>query len=95
MYYLYILALKNNSLYKGITSDLKRRIKEHKLGRVISTKNKRPLSLIHYEAYLLKSDVERRERFLKTTEGRRLLQQQLKDILNKGSPGHPTGRPVE
>ena len=98
MYYVYILLLKNKSLYKGITSDLKRRIAEHKLGKVNSTKHKRPLKFIHYEAYLLKSDAERREKFLKTTEGRRLLKQQIKDMLkelNGGSPGHPTGRPVE
>jgi len=62
-------------IYKGITDDLKRRVSEHKLGKVTSTRNKKPLSLIHYEAYLLKSDAERRERFLKTTEGRRLLRQ--------------------
>ena len=94
MYYLYILLLSNGDLYKGITSNLKRRIKEHQLGKVKSTRNKRPLRLIYYEAYLLKSDAGRRENFLKTTEGRRLLKQQLKDIL-KGPPGHPTGRPVE
>ncbi|MCD6550467.1 GIY-YIG nuclease family protein [bacterium] len=98
MYYLYILRLKNGTLYKGITSDLRRRVKEHKFGKVKSTKHKRPLKLIHYEAYLLKSDAERRERFLKTTEGRRLLKLQLKDILrklcSKGSSRHTTGRPV-
>jgi len=81
MHYTYILLLENGMLYKGITSDLKRRISEHKNGKVISTKHKRPVKLIHYEAYLLKSDAERRERFLKTTEGRRLLKQQIKDIL--------------
>jgi putative endonuclease len=98
MYYLYILSLNNESLYKGITLDLRRRTKEHQLGKVASTRNKRPLKLIHYEGYLLKSDAIRREKFLKTTEGRRLLRQQLRDILNKkggGSPGHTTGRPVE
>jgi len=93
MYYLYILLLSNGDLYKGTTSNLKRRTKEHQLGKVKSTRNKRPLRLIYYGAYLLKSDAERRENFLKTTEGRRLLKQQLKDIL-KGSPGHPTGRPA-
>ena len=98
MYYLYILFLNNGTLYKGITLDLKRRIKEHHWGKVKSTKNRRPLKFIFYEAYLLKSDLERRERFLKTTEGRRLLRLQLRDILNKtkeGSPSHSTGRPVE
>jgi len=83
MYYVYILLLKDNDLYKGYTADLKRRIKEHKNGKVKSTKYKKPIRLIHYEAYLLKSDAERREAFLKTTEGRNLLKRQIKDIFKK------------
>jgi len=90
MYYVYFLFLNNQKIYKGFTTDLIRRIKEHKTGEVASTKNKKP-TLIHYEAYLLKTDAERREKFLKTTEGRRLLRRQLKDLLNKlGSSGHMT-----
>jgi putative endonuclease len=90
MYYVYFLFLNNQKIYKGFTFNLKRRVEEHKTGKVISTKNKKPI-LIHYEAYLLKTDAERREKFLKTTEGRRLLKQQLKDLLNKlGSSGHTT-----
>ena len=90
MYYVYFLFLNNQKIYKGFTTDLKRRIKEHKAGKVASTKNKKPI-LIHYEAYLLKTDAERREKFLKTTEGRRLLKQQIKDLLNElSSSGHTT-----
>ncbi len=70
-------------MYKGLTEDLKRRFTEHKQGKVKSTRNLRPLKLIYYEAYLEKSDALRREKFLKTTEGRRLLKQQLRDILTK------------
>ena len=81
MHYVYILLLRNGDLYKGYTEDLKKRIKEHQAGRVESTENKRPVCLIHYEAYALKSDALRREKFLKTTEGRRLLRCQIKDIL--------------
>jgi hypothetical protein len=33
------------------------------------------------EAYLLESDARRRERFLKSTEGKRLLRQQIRDVL--------------
>jgi len=58
-----------------------RRVGEHNDGKVKSTSKRRPLKLIHYEAYLLKSDAERRERFLKTTEGKRLLRQQIRDLL--------------
>lgn len=81
MYYLYLLFLNNNTIYIGTTDNLKRRIKEHNASKVTSTKHKRPLKLIYYEAYLLKTDAQRRERFLKTTEGKRLLKQQLRDLL--------------
>jgi len=81
MYFVYILKLNNGDLYKGSTANLKQRIHEHKNSKVDSTKDKRPV-LIHFECYLKKSDATRRERFLKTTEGRRILKQQLRDILN-------------
>ncbi len=81
MYYVYFLKLVNGDVYKGLTNDLKRRVKEHSLGQVDSTKNYRPAALIGYEAYQLKSDAQRREKFLKTTEGRRLLNRQYRDIL--------------
>jgi putative endonuclease len=83
MHYIYILLLSNKDIYKGRTDDLKRRISEHERGKVESTKNYRPLKLIHYEAYALDSDADRREKFLKTTEGKRLLKQQIRDILQK------------
>ncbi|MDD2731050.1 MAG: GIY-YIG nuclease family protein [Candidatus Portnoybacteria bacterium] len=83
MYYLYLLLQNNNSIYTGSTSDLKRRLKDHETGKVMSTKHRRPLRLIHYEAFFLKSDAQRRERFLKTTEGKRLLKQQIRDLFIK------------
>jgi len=82
MYYIYVLHLNNGRFYKGSTSDLKRRIGEHERGKVPSTVRRRP-KLVHYEAYLLKSDAVRREKFLKTTEGRRLLKKQIRDLINK------------
>jgi len=81
MYYLYILLLSNGDLYKGTTDDLQRRFKDHQSGKVESTKNYLPAKLIHYEAYVLKSDCLRREKFLKTNEGRKLLKRQIRDIL--------------
>jgi putative endonuclease len=81
MFYVYFLLLKNGEIYKGMTADLKRRMNEHKLDKVISTKNKRPVKLIHYEAYLLKEDALRREKYLKTTYGKRDLKRQLSFLL--------------
>ena len=72
----------SNQLYTGFTSNLKRRMKDHESGKVKSTKLRRPLQLIHYEAYRLKSDALRREKFLKTSEGKNFLQKQIRDLLN-------------
>ncbi len=82
-YYVYILLLSNKQLYTGFTSNLKVRLQKHKLGHVKSTKNRRPLKIVHYEAYLLESDARRREKYLKTTEGKRFLKQQIRDMLTK------------
>lgn len=81
-YYVYIIqSLTNNSLYTGITNDLKKRFKEHNLGLNSSTKHYKPWKLIHYEAYLNKDDVIRREKYLKTSQGMRLLKRKLKEYF--------------
>ena len=86
MYYVYILLLSNNQLYTGYTSDLKRRLQEHQHGKSEFTSQHLPVRLIHYEAYSWESDARRRERFLKTIEGKRLLRQQIRDCLNTITP---------
>ena len=83
MYYVYFLSLDQKVIYKGLTTDLKRRIGEHKRGKVKSTSRYEKIQLVGYEAYLLKSDAFRRERFLKTSEGRRLFKQQYRDFLKQ------------
>jgi putative endonuclease len=84
MYYVYVLQSlrKADWLYKGSTSDLKRRYLEHNSGKNFSTAPYAPLKLIYYEAYLLKSDAEARERYLKTSMGMRVLKKQLANLLN-------------
>ncbi len=81
MHYVYILGLKDGSLYTGRSDDLKRRIAEHTTGKVTSTKHKQPCQLIDYEAYLEKSDAVARELYLKTGDGRQQLKKQLKSTL--------------
>jgi len=82
MYYVYILkSLKDLKLYIGRTDNLKRRVGEHHLGKVSSTKNRRPLLLIFYEAFLGKGDSVRRERYFKTSKGKSSLKQMLRESL--------------
>ncbi len=82
-FYVYILLLSNRQLYTGFTGHLEERVAQHHAGKVASTSKRRPLELIHAEAYLFKSDARRRECFLKTTEGKRLLRQQIRDVLRE------------
>ena len=85
MRYVYLLLLSNGDIYKGSTESVSRRLKEHTDGKVEATKHFRPHQLIGFEAYTLDSDAWRRERFLKTPEGRRFLRQQYRDALNKNN----------
>jgi len=81
-FYVYILqSLKNKELYVGYTTDLQRRFKEHNSGKNFSTKPYMPWQLIHYEAYLNEEDVKRREKYLKTSQGSRLLKRMLKEYF--------------
>lgn len=78
-YYVYILrSQKNNSLYIGYTSDLRRRFQEHNNGKSPSTKPFRPYILIFYEAFLNRIDAKHREIYLKSGYGRRTTRALLK-----------------
>lgn len=66
MYYLYVLkSLRDQKSYVGSTNDLKRRLAEHIKGLVPSTKPRRPLKLVYYEAYANETDARHREKALK------------------------------
>lgn len=78
MYYTYVLeSKKDQKLYIGWTNDLKKRYEKHNLGKVFSTKMRRPLILIYYEACLSKEDAIKREKYFKTGFGRRFLKNRL------------------
>lgn len=82
MHYVYILqSLKNHSLYIGYTTNLKKRIFEHNRQRNLSTKTFTPWKLIFAEAYLVATDAKRREKYLKTNNGSRVLKRMLKDYF--------------
>ena len=51
-----LLSEKDRHFYTGATNDLKKRFEEHQKGRVNSTKNRRPMKLIYYEACINEKD---------------------------------------
>jgi len=56
-----------------MTSNLVLRLESHNKGRGSSTRNRRPMRLIGYEAYLTKKEAARREKYLKTSDGKKEL----------------------
>lgn len=82
MYYVYVLhSQKDGLLYIGFAEDLEARMNRHKNGEVPATKFRRPLNLVFYEAYTIKSDALRREHYFKTTKGKVALRMMLKDYF--------------
>ncbi|HEY4479492.1 MAG TPA: GIY-YIG nuclease family protein [Candidatus Paceibacterota bacterium] len=82
MFYTYILqSERNDEIYIGFAVDLKRRLIEHNQGLNPSTKRYMPWILIYYEACMNKKDALRRERYFKTTQGRRLLKRRIKEFF--------------
>ncbi|MBI2098039.1 MAG: GIY-YIG nuclease family protein [Candidatus Wildermuthbacteria bacterium] len=82
MYYTYILqSEKDKQLYTGYTENLKERLKLHNLGKVTSTKDRLPLKLVYYEACLNQQDATYREKYLKTSWGKRYIKARLKNYL--------------
>lgn len=84
MFYTYVLeSLKNGDLYVGYTGDLKKRLQEHNHGTNVSTKSYLPWKIIYYEACLEEEDATRRERYLKTSQGSRMLKLRLREYLQR------------
>lgn len=81
-FYNYVLqSEKNRKLYIGFTINLKNRLEKHNRGLNRSTKSGRPWKIIYCEACLNKNDAIRREKYLKTSQGQRLMRRRLKEYF--------------
>ena len=93
MHYVYLLkSNKANWSYIGQTSDLRKRLAQHKAGQIRSTKGHVPLELIYYEAYSNASDARKREIELKTnSQQKEILFKRIAQSLYMAPSSHPTG----
>ena len=81
-FYVYVLqSVKDEQFYVGFTNDLEKRLREHNLGLVKSTRSRRPLKLIYWEACLNQKDAVNREKYLKTAWGKRYIKNRIKNYL--------------
>ena len=83
MHYVYVLqSMVDQRFYVGQTDNLENRLEEHNHGKVSSTKYRRPFIIVYYEACMNKQDALRREKYLKTTYGKRYIRHRLKSFLD-------------
>jgi putative endonuclease len=79
MYFIYVLfSQKLNKRYIGSSHDIEKRFKEHNLGKSKFTKSLIPWKLIYKESFPTNYEARKRELFLKSGAGRKLLDQILK-----------------
>ena len=73
-YYVYVLmSEKDSRLYKGMTSDIVKRLKEHNAGRNFSTKPYIPWKLIYSKSFENRLSAREYEKYLKSGVGREFL----------------------
>ncbi|MEZ4890813.1 MAG: GIY-YIG nuclease family protein [Crocinitomicaceae bacterium] len=72
---------KDGNNYVGYTNNLRERIILHNAGKVSSTKNRLPLQLIYFEACLNQQDATKREKYLKSSWGKRYIKSRNENYL--------------
>ncbi|MFK5857089.1 MAG: GIY-YIG nuclease family protein [Bacteroidota bacterium] len=74
MFFVYVLKSNiDNRLYKGLTTNLERRLKEHNSGKTKSTKPYRPWLLVYHEKFDSFEKARNRELYFKSGFGREYL----------------------
>ena len=85
MFHIYVLPSENTGRhYVGYTSDLTQRLGSQNDGITKSTRNRGPWTLIYQDSFPSKLDAKRRERFLKTGQGREELKQLISVARSAG-----------
>ncbi|HXN65063.1 MAG TPA: GIY-YIG nuclease family protein [Candidatus Acidoferrales bacterium] len=80
MFYVYVLRSSTTGRhYTGFTADLTQRLGQHNAGITKSTKNRGTWTLEYQETYPTRAEAMKREKFLKSGQGR----EELKRILRQ------------
>ena len=77
-YKVYVLQSSDGKIYKGVTNNLSRRLKEHNSGQTKTTSRMKDLKVVYMEEYDNFKEARRRELYLKSAAGRRLLKKILR-----------------
>jgi putative endonuclease len=76
MYHVYILLNEaKNRTYTGVTDDINKRLVLHNASRVKASRPYRPYSIIHTESFETLKEARQKEKFYKSTTGRRRIKE--------------------
>ena len=76
-YVAYILKDENGLLYKGVTNNLARRLKEHKGGHTVTTSRMKNVRVVYSEEYDTFLEARTREVYFKSAAGRKFLKSKI------------------
>lgn len=83
-YCVYVLySLKDNNFYIGYTTNLHERLTSHIKGSSKATEPRRPFTLLFCEYFLSKHDATRREKYFKTSSGKKAIKLMLRESLKE------------
>ncbi len=77
MYTVYVLKDDKGKIYKGVTNNIERRLKEHKSGYTLTTSKMTNCIIVYTETYDTFDKARKREVYLKTAAGRRFLREKI------------------
>ena len=84
MHYVYVLLNEAKTrTYTGVAVDVEKRLEKHNAGWIRSSRAYRPYKIIHTEPFATLSEARQKEKFYKTTTGRRRLKTFFKRTLQK------------
>ncbi|MEI6327236.1 MAG: GIY-YIG nuclease family protein [Candidatus Roizmanbacteria bacterium] len=74
-----VYAIQNNdgNTYCGMTTNLRRRLKEHNLGKSTYTKNKGPWTVVFSKICSSRLEARREEKYLKGGAGRKIVHEHI------------------
>jgi putative endonuclease len=82
VFYVYVLhSVKDNGLYIGYSTDLRKRLTAHGSGDAFATSYRGPWKLIYYEAYIQEADALGREKYLKSGSGKKIPEKAVKALF--------------
>lgn len=74
MAYTYILKTTVGGYYVGSTDDIEQRLAYHNAGKVFSTKNKLPVTIVFKEYYTTRAEAQKKEYKIKSWKSKKMIE---------------------